>query len=144
MACAANITDSMRNATASPVANPMAASASIQPDTCNMLPGMESSTGQREYIPNVRIIASVILAALGPACRPGSGRNTKTPEIRASTSRNPYNTDVGMAGLACITANAHSAKGRQTLRSNRPKVASASTASTAENQTGTQPGAEWC
>ena len=65
-------------------------------------PGPGSSTGQREYIPNVRIMASVILAALGPACNPGSGRNTKTPEIRASTSRNPYSTDVGMAGLACI------------------------------------------
>ena len=37
----------------------------------------------------VRIIASAILAASGPAFNPGSGRNTKTPAMRASTSRNP-------------------------------------------------------
>src|ERR1700722_9880845 len=102
MACAAKVTASMRNATASPVARPTAASATIQPANCIMLPGTESSDGHREYIPNVRIIASVILAVLGPAWRPGSGRNTKTPAIRASTRRNPYSTEVGMAGLECI------------------------------------------
>src|SRR5579862_7208130 len=103
MACAAKVIASMMNATARPVATPIAASASIQPATCIMLSGTGSSTGQREYIPNVRTMESVILAALGPASNPGSGRNTNTPEMRASTSRNPYNKDAGMAGLACIT-----------------------------------------
>ena len=48
MACAANVMASMMEATARPVASPMAASASIQPATCSMLPGTGFSTGQRE------------------------------------------------------------------------------------------------
>src|SRR5579863_6224181 len=47
-------------------------------------------------------MASVILAASGPAFNPGKGRNTNIPEIRANTSRNPYSKEAWTAALAGI------------------------------------------
>ena len=90
-------------ATARPVARPMPASTSIHPVSCTMLCGTGWTSVQREYNAIVRPMASVILAASGPAFSPGKGRNTNIPEMRANTSRNPYSREAWTAALPGIT-----------------------------------------
>ncbi len=100
--------------------------------------------GQREYMPKRQDHGQHDLGRAGARFQARQRQKHEDPEIRASTSRNPYNTDAGMAGLACINANARNATDRQTLRSSRRKAASTSRASEAGSRTGTPPGAEWC
>src|SRR5215469_11345103 len=95
---------SSRNATATLIVRPNAASAAIHPNRVPTTGPSTTGAGQTGNSAMVSANASTIRLAAGPAETPGIGTNAIAPAMRARTSRNPYNSEKFRRSSTCIAA----------------------------------------
>ena len=95
---------SSKNATATPMVKPKAASAAIHPSIRPIRRPWTAGAGQTGNKPTVSASDSAMRLTLGPAARPGIGTIAIRPDTRASTSRKPHSIERSSVRLACIPA----------------------------------------